>query len=113
MIYALVLQPLLLAFVGVQIAHAAVLDDLPFSQLCLHGTDGSPLAPADQPRHPADQHCAFCFAGAFHLLDGPPPITIAYVSSEICAELQSAQPLRLSWFSRYSVARPRGPPPGV
>ena len=109
-IYALIMQPLLLAVVGVQIANASALDEFSLSQLCLHGTDGSPLSPVDQPKHPADDHCVFCFAGAFHLLDAPRPITIQHFRSEIYTERQSAQPLRLSLFSLYSVARPRGPP---
>jgi len=109
-IYALVMQPLLLAVVGVQIANAAVIDEFSLSQLCLHGPDGSPLSPADQDKHPANDHCAFCFAGAFHFLDAPRPITVQHFRSEVSAERQLARPLRLSSFSRYSVARPRGPP---
>ena len=75
-IYALVMQPLLLAVVGTQLANAAALDDLSLSQLCLHGTDGSPVAPADQSKYPAHNHCLLCFAGAFHLLDAPGPVTV-------------------------------------
>jgi hypothetical protein len=104
------MQPLLLAVVGPQLANAAAFDDISLSQLCLHATDGSPIAPADQPRHPAHNHCLLCFAGAFHLLDAPQPLTVASVSPEFSKVLQSAHPLRLSSFSRYSVARPRGPP---
>ncbi len=109
-IYALVMQPLLLAVVGTQLANAAALDDLSLSQLCLHATDGSPVAPADQSKYPAHNHCLLCFAGAFHLLDAPGPVTVASLSPEFGKILQSAQALRLSSLSRYSVARPRGPP---
>jgi hypothetical protein len=108
-IYALIVQPLLLAVVGTQLADASAIDDFSLSQLCLHATDGSPLSPAGQ-QHPADEHCAFCFAGAFQLLDTPRPALVQHRSSEIGRLLQSAHPLRLSSFSRYSVARPRGPP---
>ena len=81
-IYALVMQPLLLAVVGTQLANAAALNDFSLSQLCLHATDGSPVAPADQQKHPAHNHCLLCFAGAFHLLDAPRPVTVASVSEE-------------------------------
>ena len=109
-IYALIMQPLLLSFVSAQLAKASTLDGVSLSQLCLHATDGSPLSPADQQKHPANHHCDLCFAGAFHLLDAPRPIAVHYISSEIGEVRQSARPLRLSPFTRYSVARPRGPP---
>ena len=109
-IYALIMQPLLLSFVSAQLAQASTLDGVSLSQLCLHATDGSPVSPADQQKHPADHHCDLCFAGAFHLLDAPRPIAVQYLSSEIGELLQSAHPLRLSPLARYSVARPRGPP---
>jgi hypothetical protein len=108
-IYALVMQPLLLA-VGPQLADASALDDLTLSQLCLHTTDGSPVAPADQTKYPAHNHCLRCFAGALHLLDAPQPVTVSSVSLEFRKVQRSAPPLRLCSFSKYSVARPRGPP---
>jgi hypothetical protein len=107
------MQPLLLAVVGTQLANAAALEDFSLSQLCLHATDGSPVAPADQTKHPADNHCLLCFSGAFHLLDAPRPVTAASVNPEFSKVRQSAHPLRLSSFSQYSVARPRGPPPSA
>ena len=107
-IYALILQPLL-AVVGAQSAHASAIDDPSLSQLCQHATDGSPVSPADQHNHSADDHCVLCFAAAFHLLDAPRPVTIQHVSSQSSKGRQSAHPLRLSSFF-YSVARPRGPP---
>ena len=109
-IYALVMQPLLLAVVGTQLANASTLDEISLSQLCLHTTDGSPTAPADQSKHPAEDHCSLCFAGAFHLLDAPHPVAVAYVHPQASKLRQSTRPLRLSSFARYSVARPRGPP---
>jgi len=109
-IYALVMQPLLLAVVGTQPANAATLDELSLSQLCLHATDGSPIAPADRSKHPAENHCSLCFAGAFHLLDAPHPAGVAYARPEASTVRQSTRPLRLASFTRYSVARPRGPP---
>ena len=113
LIYALTMQPLLLAIVGAQLANASTIDDLALSQLCQHATDGSPPSPADQDRHPSDDHCATCFAAAFHLLDAPPTVTTQYARTETSTVRQSAHPLRLSSFSRYSAARPRGPPLSV
>jgi hypothetical protein len=115
-IYALILQPLLLSLSGAQLANASILanastlDDFSLSQLCLHETDGNPLPPANQQKHPADHHCDLCFARAFHLLDAARPITAQYIGSEIGTVLQPAHPPRLSTLARYSVARPRGPP---
>ena len=109
-IYALIMQPLLLSFVGAQLSQASVLDGFSLSQLCLHATDSIPLSPSDPSKHPANHHCDLCFAGAFHLLDAPRPIAVQYVSFEIGKMRQSSHPLRLSSFTRYSVARPRGPP---
>jgi hypothetical protein len=109
-ICVLVMQPLLLAVVGTQLANASALDDITLSQLCLHTTDGSPVAPADQTKYPAHNHCLRCFAGALHLLDAPQPVTVSSVSQEFRKVQRSAPPLRLCSFSKYSVARPRGPP---
>jgi hypothetical protein len=109
-IYALVMQPLLLEVVGTQLANASAVEGFSLSQLCLHNPDGSPLAPVDQTKHPALNHCLLCFTGAFHLLDAPRQVTISSASLEFSKVQQSAHPLRLSFFSRYSVANPRGPP---
>ena len=110
LIYALILQPLLLTVVGVKLANASAIDDLSLSELCQHATGGSPLSPADRRKDPADEHCAFCFAAAFFMLDAPRPVTIQHVRSEIGKVGEPAHRLRLPLFSRYSVARPRGPP---
>jgi hypothetical protein len=109
-IYALIMQPLLLAVVGTQVANASALDDFALSQLCLNTPDGGPVAPANQPKSHGHNHCIFCFAGAFHLLDAPEPVTIKHVSRVVSEVQQSAHPLFLPAFSRYSIAPPRGPP---
>jgi Protein of unknown function (DUF2946) len=109
-IYALVAQPLLIAIVGTQLAQAAALDDALLSQLCLHQSDGSPVSPADQQKHPADDHCLLCFAGAFHLLGAPDPTTVTSIDPEIRKLRQAARSARLTRSFLYSVARPRGPP---
>jgi hypothetical protein len=109
-IYGLVMQPLLLTVAGTQLAQASVLDQVTFAELCLHNADGSPVAPADQQKHPAHHHCLQCFAGAFHLLDASQPLTIASADREFRKLHQSGRGFRLSSSSQYSVARPRGPP---
>jgi hypothetical protein len=109
-IYALVMQPLLLAIAGSQIAQASAFDELSLSQLCEHALDGSPVAPADQQKHPAQQHCLQCFAGALHLFGAPQPVGVASVDQAFRKLRQSGHPLRISSSSQYSVARPRGPP---
>jgi hypothetical protein len=107
-VYALVMQPLFLAVVGTQLAQVSALDEASLSQLCLHQTDGNPSVPADRQTNPANEHCLLCFAGAFHLLDAPKP-TVSYANLE-SSKLRQSRPLRLTSSSRYSVARPRGPP---
>lgn len=108
-IYALVMQPLLLGIVGAQLAQASVLNDVTLSQLCLHNADGTPVAPADQEKHPAHQHCLQCFAGAF-VLGSPQSVIVASADREFRKLSQSGRALRLSSSSQYSAARPRGPP---
>ena len=108
-VYALIMQPLLLAVVGTELAKASAIDEASLSQLCLHQTDSSPTAPADPQTHPANDRCLLCFAGAFHLLDAPEP-TVSYASPEGSKVRQSTHPLEFTSPSRYCVARPRGPP---
>src|ERR1700722_265996 len=109
-IYALVAQPLLLAIGGTEPVNASAVDDLTWSQPCLHTTDGSPVAPLDQTKYPAHNRCLLCFDGAFHLLDAPQPAAVQPDGREFDRVRQSAHPLRLASIGRYSIARPRGPP---
>jgi hypothetical protein len=109
-IYALVLQPLLMAIEGSQLAQAAVLDDISLSQLCAHNSDSGPAAPSDQQKYPYHDRCIQCFAGAYHFLDAPEPVTVALTSQEFRKFDHPGLGFRLSSSSLYSVARPRGPP---
>jgi hypothetical protein len=59
LVYALIMQPLVLAITGAQLANASAID--PLSQLCEHATDGAPLSPAGPHKPSADDHCVFCF----------------------------------------------------
>jgi hypothetical protein len=108
-IYALAMQPLLLTVAGSQLAQASALDEVTFSELCQHSSDGNPATPADQ-KHPAQQHCLQCFSGAFVLLGAPQSVAVATVDREFRELGPPGRALRLSSASRYSVACPRGPP---
>src|ERR1700730_4879359 len=73
-IYALVLQSLFFGLVAAPASALAAGDGgFPAFELCQHGPDGAPLAPADVPGHHGDAHCIFCFAGSPHYL-GPGPL---------------------------------------
>jgi hypothetical protein len=111
-IYTLVLQSLIFGFVAAPTLALASVDGSPAFELCQHGPDGAPVSPADLPGHHGDAHCVFCFAGTNHYL-GPAPLPPALISQ---IDLQSEIALwpvdnrRESVLSRYSIARPRGPP---
>lgn len=107
-IYALIMQPLLLA-AGSRLAQASAIDEIALAQLCLHQADNSPV-PAEQPKHPAHNHCLLCFTGAFHLLNAPDPTTVSAVDFEFHKLDRSTHPSRPACSSKYSAARPRGPP---
>ena len=112
-IYALVMQSL---FFGLVAAPAFALasggDGFPAFELCQHGPDGAPVAPADLPGHHGDAHCIFCFAGIHHYLgQGPVPSSLLGQADLKSASLRwPADNRRVSILSRYSIARPRGPP---
>lgn len=103
------MQPLLLTVIGTQLAQASALDDVALSQLCQHNANGTPVAPADQEKHPAHQHCLQCFSGAF-VLGSQQSIVVASADRDFRKLRQSGRALRLPSSSQYSVARPRGPP---
>ncbi len=109
-IYALLMQPLLLTIAGSQLAQASAMDEISLSQLCLHNSDGSPVAPSDQQRHPVHQHCLQCFAGAFHFLDAAEAVTVTSVDRTFRKFRHTGLPLNLPSPSKYAAARPRGPP---
>jgi hypothetical protein len=113
-IYALVLQSLLFGFAAAPAAALASVDDgFPAFELCLHGPDrGAPVPPADLPGHHGNTHCIFCFAGANHFLgQGSLPASVAQqVHFEAVSASWPANNWHVSIVSKYSVARPRGPP---
>jgi hypothetical protein len=110
-IYALILQGMLMGFAAAPAA-AASDDGLPAFELCLHGPDGAPVAPADMPGQHGDAHCMFCFAGTQHYLgQGPLPSSLfGRVDLKSASLWWPADNRRVSVLSRYSIARPRGPP---
>jgi hypothetical protein len=112
-IYALVLQSLLFGFVAAPASALASADDgFPAFELCQHGPAGAPGAPADLPGHQGNTHCIFCFAGTYQYLgQGPLPIALmGQVDLKLASPWWPAGIRRASNLSRYSIARPRGPP---
>jgi hypothetical protein len=111
-IYALVLQSLFFGFVAAPTNALATVDGFPAFELCQHGPDGAPVSPADLPGHHGDTHCIFCFAGTSHCL-GPAPLPLAF-GRQVDPQAETAWwPVdirRVSVLSKYSIARPRGPP---
>ena len=111
-IYALVLQSLLFGFISAPTLALASVDGFPAFELCQHGPDGAPVSPADLPGHHGDTHCVFCFAGANHHL-GPAPLPLALirqVDPQSAIAWWPANNRRVFVLSKYSIARPRGPP---
>jgi hypothetical protein len=112
-IYALILQSLFFGFVAAPTAALASVDDgFPAFELCQHGPQGAPVSPADLPGHHGNTHCIFCFAGANHYLgQGPLPLSPSW-QVQLKAENTwwQADNRRVSLLSKYSIARPRGPP---
>jgi hypothetical protein len=111
-IYALVLQSLFFGFVAAPTLALASVDGFPAFELCQHGPDGAPVSPADLPGHHGDTHCIFCFAGTNHYL-GPAPLPLA-LGRQVDPQSETAwwpvNNRRVSVLSKYSIARPRGPP---
>jgi hypothetical protein len=112
-IYALILQSLLYGLVAAPVPALASSDGgFPAFELCQHGPDGAPLAPADMPGHHGDAHCIFCFAGTAHYL-GPGPLPSSQfgrADPKSASLWWPADNRRISILARYSIARPRGPP---
>jgi hypothetical protein len=111
-IYALVLQSLFFGFVAGPTSALASVDGSPAFELCQHRPDGAPVSPADLPGHHGDAHCIFCFAGANHFLGqgALPPSASQQVALKAATVWWPADNRRVSILSRYSIARPRGPP---
>jgi hypothetical protein len=112
-IYALVLQSLIFGFAAAPAAALASVDGgSPAFELCVHGTDGAPVSPADLPGHHGNTHCIFCFAGGNqYLAQGPLPLSPSWqIDLQAGNALWPADHRRVSILARYSIARPRGPP---
>src|SRR3984957_1746735 len=112
-IYALVLQSLFFGFAAAPtLALASVDGGFPVFELCQHGPDGAPISPADLPGHHSDTHCIFCFAGTNHCLgQGPlPSFPSWHVELQAADAWWPADNRRVFTLSKYSIARPRGPP---
>jgi hypothetical protein len=115
-ICTLILQSLFFGFVAAPTTALASLDDgFPAFELCQHGPQGAPVSPADLPGHHGTTHCVFCFAGTHHYLaPGPLPLSL---SRQVDLKAENAwwpvDNRHASILSKYSIARPRGPPPSA
>jgi len=110
-VYALILQSLFFGFAAAPTAALASVDGFPAFELCLHGSDGAPVSPTDLPGHHDDTHCIFCFIGTHYLAHGPLPLPVfRHVELKAAIAWWPADNRRASILSKYSIARPRGPP---
>jgi hypothetical protein len=113
--YALALQGILIGFSGAQLSATPYGHAASGFELCLNGTQegtqddsGLPATPAI-PQHL--DHCLFCFAGVHHCaLDAATQSYVGYGSFGQGSALAGATRSRPSDSSKYSIARPRGPP---
>jgi hypothetical protein len=112
-IYALVLQSLFFGIVAAPASALASVDDgFPAFELCQHGPDGAPVVPVDLPGHHGNTHCIFCFSGTQHYLgQGPLPLShFGQVDLKFASSWWPTDNRRVSILSKYTIARPRGPP---
>ncbi len=102
-------------FVAAPIPALASVDGFPAFELCQHGLDGAPISPADLPGHHENTHCIFCFIGTHHYLgQGPAPLSVLrQIDLKAGIAWWPADNRRVSLLSKYSIARPRGPPLGA
>jgi hypothetical protein len=110
-VYALVLQSVLLGFSSAGIAFADPGNDaLPAFALCLHNPDGDAPAPNDRPDADGRGHCKYCVLASLQLLATPSPAPPSFAF----ADTKEPRWLIADWRDRLSVEypsqRPRGPP---
>jgi hypothetical protein len=106
--YALALQGILIGFSGAQLAATPYDHAASGFELCLNGSQDDSGSPAI-PQHL--DHCLFCFAGVHHCaLDAATQSYVGYGSFGQGSALAGATRSRPSDSSKYSIARPRGPP---
>jgi hypothetical protein len=111
-IYALVLQNLLVGITGLRLALADRTNDgLPAFELCLHNADGSVPDPNDKPDIDACVHCKYCVLAAVQFLATPDSSRVLSVP---VADTDEVFWLIADWrdeiSAEYPSQRPRGPP---
>lgn len=82
-------------------------------ELCAHNGQDAPVAPTDVPDRPCDQHCILCFANASLAAAGPAAFRLQLLELKFAQIAWRADESRLPQPSRYTLARPRGPPAGA
>ena len=107
--YALVVQGILFALGGAQLA-AASADAAPSIEICLHDpadTAGLPVGHAD-----GTVHCPFCLAAAHQAIASPCECSEAIIRTASIAMLWPAS-VGVTTSTRFLSHRPRGPPLGA
>jgi hypothetical protein len=111
--YSFFIQSFLVGLVGVQLLSNATENGLPGFELCLSSGHAAPLSPSDAPDRHAVEHCMLCFGGTDASIAPPPQSSFQHVSFEAGRVWHVADDWRQPQSARYSIARPRGPPPSA
>lgn len=107
---ALVIQNALIVMLAAHLAASAVADAVPAAELCLHSTDSVPSPPVDVPGGHSDQHCLSWCLAAHHSLAAAVDVSYRPLTLQASDVLSAIVAWRLPHFTKYSIARPRGPP---
>jgi len=108
--FALVIHSALVLLLAAQLSAGAFSEAVPGVELCLHSTDTVPSLPVDAPGGHSDQHCLSWCLAAHHSLAAVAEFSYRPLVLNTSHVLSTMVDWRLSRFSEYSIARPRGPP---
>ena len=107
--YLVAIQTLLIAVAGFSLP-ADVGQNASAFELCLHDVSSAPEVPASKPDLSDCTHCIFCFAGAHHAVIGTAPAIFHRVNVAMVVAPWLGDGSGLTRQTRYTIARPRGPP---
>jgi hypothetical protein len=111
--YSFLIQSFLVGLAG---AHgvATVTDNrMPGFELCLSSGHGAPLTPDKSADRDVAEHCTLCLSGTDVSLAQRPQSPFQYIGFEAGRVWYVADNWREPQSARFSVARPRGPPPSA
>jgi hypothetical protein len=112
-IYSFFIHSFFVGLVGAQLVASATDNGLSGFELCLNSDHNAPVPPGDAPDRHAVEHCMLCFGGADVAIAPPPQSPFQYVAFAAGRARHVAGNGRLRQYARYSIARPRGPPPSA